>query len=214
MTPASKVGSTSVVTVVRLFAVAMTVLVGAFGVGGAVHAQPIDEVPPGCPPRPQVAAVFVGEVRQRDVRAARFEVIDIRAGSLDGVMVDRLVDVDYFADVRFLDDGERYVVGAAADPLTGRLVSKVRAPELRFGGNQVVALDQLNCPSFEDPAITLHVDGSTVESGVLTPLLDQPGKVLLALITPAVWAFGVLAGLAALKLLIVASLRRVARAGR
>lgn len=184
------------------------------GAAGGARAQPVDDVPPGCPPRPEVTAVFIGEVRQRDIRAARFEVIDIRAGSLDGAMVDRLVDVDYFADVRFLDDGERYLVGVAPDPLTGRLVSKVRAPELRFGGNQVVALDQLNCPTFEDPAITLHVDGSGVESGVLTPLLDQPAKVLLALITPAVWAFGLLAALAAVRLLIVAAVRRVARTGR
>jgi hypothetical protein len=212
VTPTSKAGSTSVSRVLRLFAVAVSLLV--VGAAGGVHAQPLDDVPAGCPPRPEVAAVFVGEVRQRDVRAARFEVIDIRAGSLDGAMVDRLVDVDYFADVRFLDDGGRYLVGAAPDPLTGRLVSKVRAPELRFGGNQVVALDQLNCPTFKDPAITLHVDGSTVESGVLTPLLDQSGKVLLALVTPAVWAFGFLAVLAALKLLIVASLRRVARPSR
>lgn len=196
----------------RLFAVGVTLAV--LGAASGAGAQVVDDVPAGCPPRPEVAAVFVGEVRQRDIRAARFEVIDIRAGSLEGAMVDRLVDVDYFADVRFLDDGGRYLIGAAPDPLTGRLTSKVRAPELRFGGNQVVALDQLNCPTFEDPAMTFHVDGSAVESGVLTPLLDQPAKVLLALITPAVWAFGLLAALAAVRLLIVAAVRRVARTGR
>lgn len=184
------------------------------GSAKGVLAQDAQEVPVGCPPRPQAAAVFVGEVQQRDIRAARFAVIDIRAGSLDGYMVERLVDVDYFADVRFLDDGERYLVGAGVDPVTGRLVSKVRAPEPRFGGNQVVALDQVSCPEFEDPAVTLQVNGSTVESGVLTPLLNEPGRLLLAVVTPAVWAFGLLAALAALKLVVVALLRRLAGAVR
>lgn len=181
----------------------------------AAMAQVIDEeVPPGCPPRPGVHAVFVGEVQQRDIRAARFLVLDVRSGGLDGFSVDDLVDVDYLDDVRFLDDGQRYLVGAALDPLTGRLVSKVRAPELRFGGNQVVALDQLECPVFEDPAVTLHLDGSTVESGVLTPLFDRPERIALAVITPAVWAFGALAALAALKLAGISLLRRFASSFR
>ena len=177
---------------------------------GTAVAQTVDDVPAGCPARPEVEAVFVGEVQQRDIRAARFQVIDLRAGSLEGFQVGELVDVDYLGDVRFLDDGQQYLVGAGVDPVTGRLVSKVRAPELRFGGNQVVALDQLECPVFEDPAITLHLDGSTVESGVLTPLFDRPERVALALITPAVWAFGALAALAALKLVGVSLLRRLA----
>lgn len=177
----------------------------------AALAQDVDdEIPAGCPPRPDVAAVFVGEVTQRDVRAARFQVLDVRSGSLEGFQVENLVDVDYLGDVRFLDDGEQYLVGAGVDPVTGRLVSKVRAPEPRFGGNQVVALDQRECPVFEDPAITLHLDGSTVESGVLTPLFDRPERVALALVTPAVWAFGALAALAALKLVGVTLLRRLA----
>ena len=187
----------------------VAVLAGA--VPTVVNAQAGDgEVPAGCPPRPQVAAVFVGEVQQRDIRAARFQVVDVRSGTLEGFQVDELVDVDFFGDVRFLDDGQRYLVGAGVDPVTGRLVSKVRAPEPRFGGNQVVALDQLECPVFEDPAITLHLDGSTVESGVLTPLFDRPERLLLAVITPAVWAFGLLAALAALKFVGIAVMRRLA----
>jgi hypothetical protein len=180
----------------------------------AASAQFIDDevVPAGCPPRPEAVGVFVGEVQQRDVRAARFAVVEVRAGSLEGHVVERLVDVDYFADVRFLVDGERYLVGAGVDPLTGRLVSKVRAPEPRFGGNQVVALDQLRCPRYADPVMTLHPDGSSVESGVLTPLLREPGRLLLAVVTPAVWAFALLAVLSALRLVIVAGLRRAARA--
>lgn len=170
-----------------------------------------DDIPAGCPPRPEAVGVFVGEVQQRDIRAARFAVVEVRAGSLDGHMVERLVDVDYFADVRFLVDGERYLVGAGVDRLTGRLVSKVRAAEPRFGGNQVVALDQLRCPRYADPVMTLHTDGSSVESGVLTPLLREPGRLVLAVVTPAVWAFALLAVLSALRLVIVAGLRRAAR---
>ena len=182
--------------------------------GAAAQGSAEDEIPAGCPPRPEAVAVFVGEVRQRDIRAARFVVVDVRSGSLEGYRVDDLVDVDFFGDVRFLDDGQVYLVGAGVDPVTGRLVSKVRAPEPRFGGNQVVALDQLECPVFEDPAITLHLDGSTVESGVLTPLFDRPERLLLSLVTPAVWAFGVLAALSALKIVGITLVRRLAGAGR
>jgi len=182
--------------------------------GASAQASADDEVPAGCPSRPEAVAVFVGEVSQRDIRAARFVVVDVRSGTLEGYRVDDLVDVDFFGDVRFLDDGQVYLVGAGVDPVTGRLVSKVRAPEPRFGGNQVVALDQLECPVFEDPAITLHLDGSTVESGVFTPLFDRPERLLLSLVTPAVWAFGVLAALSALKIVGVTLVRRLAGAGR
>jgi len=182
--------------------------------GASAQGSADEEIPAGCPPRPEAVAVFVGEVSQRDIRAARFVVVDVRSGTLEGYRVDDLVDVDFFGDVRFLDDGQVYLVGAGVDPVTGRLVSKVRAPEPRFGGNQVVALDQLECPVFEDPAITLHLDGSTVESGVLTPLFDRPERLLLSLVTPAVWAFGVLAALSALKIVGITLVRRLAGAGR
>lgn len=181
---------------------------------GRAHGQVLDdEVPAGCPPAPVSSGVFVGELDQRDVRAGRFRVIEVRSGSLEGYEVGGLVDVDYFADVRFLDPGERYVVGVAPDPITGRLVSKVRAPEPRFGGNQVVALDEVVCPVFEDPVLTLLPDGSSVESGVFTPLFDRPGRLLLALVAPAVWAFGVLVVLAVVKLLVVTALSGLGRRG-
>jgi hypothetical protein len=170
-----------------------------------------DEIPAGCPPAPVLTAVFVGRLDQRDLRAGRFEVLEVRSGSLAGYQVAGLVDVDYFEDVRFLDPGQSYLVGVAPDPITGRLGSKVRAPEPRFGGNQVVALDEVTCPVFEDPVVTLLPDGSSVESGVLTPLFDRPGRILLALVAPGVWAFGVLVVLAVAKLLVVSALNVLVR---
>jgi hypothetical protein len=166
---------------------------------------PPSTLPPGCILPPPAAAVFVGRVEAKDVRTARFAVAQVRAGTLGGFQVAGMVDVDYGDDVRYLEIGERYLVGVKFDGDTGRLVSKVRAPAPLFGGNQVVGIDDADtaCPEVEDPVQTLHLDGSTIDTGVLSPLFEERRDLLAAVALPALWAFAVLVALAALKGVIV-----------
>lgn len=177
---------------------------------------PGDPVEPaaGCPPEPEARAVFVGRIEAVDWRAARFSVLEVRAGSLEGFEVGGLVDVDYLEDLRFLEVGERYIVGAGVDPFTRRLISKVREPAPRFGGNQVVALDELECPVYEDPIRTLDLDGTPVESGVLTPLFGEGRALARALVLPLLWAFTALLALAGLKAFLVWLIRGLTRSSR
>lgn len=181
-------------------------------VGPSTTLVPVSvSVPPGCPTPTPAAAVFVGRLESVDARTGRFSVEQMRAGSLAAFQVGALVDVDYDDETRFLEPGSRYLVGVAVGPVTGRLVSKVREPAPRFGGNQVVALDPTTseCPVVEDPVRTLNVDGSSVESGVLTPLFEEPMRLLRAVLLPAAWALALLVALGALRWALVGLVRGV-----
>jgi hypothetical protein len=172
-------------------------------------------LPPGCPEPPVAAAVFLGEVVATDARTARFRVEQVRAGSLEGWQVGGLVDVDFFDDTRYLDDGEVYLVGVGADPETRRLTSKVSEAAPLFGGNQVVGVnDSASCPAQDDPIRTIHPDGSGVESGLLHPLTSDKQGLARALLLPAAWAFLALVVLASVKGLLVGGGRELLRAIR
>jgi hypothetical protein len=172
-------------------------------------------LPPGCPEPPVAAAVFLGQVIASDVRTARFRVEQIRAGSLEGWQVGGLVDVDFFDDTRYLDEGDRYLVGVGVDPDTRRLTSKVSEAAPLFGGNQVVGVnDSATCPEQHDPVRTIHPDGSSVESGILHPLASDKKGLARALLLPAAWAFLALVVLATVKGLIVGGGRELLRAIR
>ena len=162
---------------------------------------PATSLPPGCVVPDPAQAVFVGRLLERDLRTARYQVIQVRAGALGMYEVNGLVDVDYGDDVRYLERDEQYLVGAGLDGETFRLHSKVRAPAPMLGGSQVVGIDDsaASCPEIEDPVMTLHLDGSTVETGVLTPLSEERRGILRALALPVVWVLGALLLLAALK---------------
>lgn len=139
---------------------------------------PNTTIPAGCDLPTPVQATFVGSLTATDRRTGRFEVRQLRGGSLDGFSVNGLVDVDYGDDIRFLDVLEDYIVAVGVDDDTGRLMSKVRDPEPLFGGNQVIGIDErpLNCPEVEDGVRTVTMNGTSVESGVLAPLsADRSG---------------------------------------
>lgn len=159
---------------------------------------PNTTIPAGCELPTPVRATFVGRLSVTDRRTGRFEVIQIRGGSLDGYSVDGLVDVDYGDDIRFLESGAEYLVAVGVDTESGRLESKVRDPEPLFGGNQVIGIEErpLDCPEVEDAVRTLLTDGSSVESGVLAPLSTDRSGLTRALLMPAVWVFGGLVALA------------------
>jgi len=159
---------------------------------------PNTTIPAGCDLPTPVQATFVGSLTATDRRTGRFEVRQLRGGSLDGFSVNGLVDVDYGDDIRFLDVLEQYIVAVGVDDDTGRLMSKVRDPEPLFGGNQVIGIDErpLNCPEVEDGVRTVTMNGTSVESGVLAPLSADRSGLLRALTLPALWVFGGLVALA------------------
>lgn len=159
---------------------------------------PNTTIPAGCDLPTPVQATFVGSLTATDRRTGRFEVRQLRGGSLDGFSVNGLVDVDYGDDIRFLDVLEEYIVAVGVDDETGRLMSKLRDPEPLFGGNQVIGIDErpLNCPEIEDGVRTVTMNGTSVESGVLAPLSADRSGLLRTLTLPALWVFGGLVALA------------------
>jgi hypothetical protein len=89
--------------------------------------------------------------------------------------------------VKFLEVGDSYLVGTALDATTGRIYSRVTEAAPLFGGNEVADINNsgIVCPDFEDVARTLNVDGSSVESGVLSGLSGESDRVILAVLVPA-----------------------------
>lgn len=158
---------------------------------------PTTTIPEGCIVPTPVQATFVGTVVQSDRRTARFEVVQIRGGSLAGFTSGNLVDVDYAEDVRFLELGQSYIVAAGIDQVSGRLFSKIRDPEPLLGSSQVIGLNSgVDCPEIEDAVRTLTMDARAVDSGVLTPLRESRSRILRSILLPVVWVLVGLIGLA------------------
>ena len=91
-----------------------------------------------------------------------------------GYEVGGLVDVRYGDEIRFLEVGERYIVGVGAStPTTGVLVGTVRAPAPLFGGDDVVGARRQRRRLSHGRRPGAHPARSTaraVETGVLAPL--------------------------------------------
>ncbi|MEQ8439777.1 MAG: hypothetical protein RIB65_19975 [Ilumatobacter fluminis] len=177
-------------------------LVGLFGLSPAAS-DPLVPVPEGCtaPTAPHV--VFVGEVVDRDYRTIRFEIDRIRAGNPAPFgFDDDLVDVRYGLDAQYLDDGETYLVSAVVHPDLGLLTSKVTDPIENFGGDEVIGVSEtdVDCPEFDDPMRTLHVDGTTIETSLLQPFFDARIRILGAVLVPIGLAFGAIFALATFRL--------------
>jgi hypothetical protein len=166
-------------------------------------ASALIEVPPGCPVPEPAAIAFVGTMVGKDdvTQVVRFRIDQLRAGSASPWAVDGLIDVRYGDDYRFLDTGEQYLVGAGFDAVYGALSSTVRPPEPTFGGNDVVGVDDVavTCPPIDDPVRTLEVDGTSVDSGVLSLLTEDRRLLLATLAVPTAIAFAALLVLVVLK---------------
>jgi hypothetical protein len=148
----------------------------------------VTTIPAGCaaPNDPQV--VFVGQLTALDDTTATFSKLQVRAGSLGGYSNNDnpdgdVVNVRYGRDTKFLSEGQRYLVGAAGAINSPILVSKVRASAELFGGDQVVGLsDQgVACPRYEDPIRTFNDDGTSIDTGVLSPLVNNQWQIILAI---------------------------------
>lgn len=172
-----------------------------------VQSAPIVAVPAGCPTPAATTAVFFGKVDKMDFRTAQFTVASVRAGTLNGFAVGDQVQVRYGDDVRFLDVGTSYIVGATPDPATGVLISKLREATPLFGGDAVAGADDsdVKCPTVEDPVMTLTSQATPVDTGLLTPLRTAKRDLLLAVLRPLVIALAVLVGLVLIKQLIFAT---------
>ncbi|MCU1505030.1 MAG: hypothetical protein JWM12_4384 [Ilumatobacteraceae bacterium] len=171
-----------------------------------VQSAPLVAVPAGCPTPAATTAVFIGKVDKMDFRTAQFTVQSVRAGTLDGFAVGDQVQVRYGPDVRFLDNGTTYIVGATPDPATGLLMSKIREPTELYGGDAVAGVNEsdLKCPSVEDPVMTLTDAATAVDSGLFTPLRKAKGDLMMAVLRPLAVGLAVLIGLVLVKQLVFA----------
>jgi len=158
-------------------------------------------VPAGCAAPAVEQVVFIGTMIISDAVTGRFEIEQVLSGSIEGFSVAGMIDVRYGDEVRFLTVGQRYIVGAAVDPEMRVLASTVRAPAPLFGGNEIAGADDadVDCPRVDTPVRTLLPDGSSVETGVITPLKHAGGRILRAVLAPVGAAFLVLVGLVIVK---------------
>jgi hypothetical protein len=96
------------------------------------------------------------------------------------------------------------------------LTSSVRPAEPNFGGNDVVGVDDIavDCPTLDDPIRTLHVDGTSVDSGVLSLMTEDRRLLLATIAVPTAIVFAVLLALVVLRLFGQLAIHGVFRLGR
>ncbi len=209
-------------------AIAAASLTGAMAVGAAAPpppdttippgAAPLVVVPPSCPQLEPAAVSFVGTVTGKDdvVQVVRFEIDQLRSGSARPWAIDGQIDVRFGDDYRFLDVDQQYLVGAGFDPEYGALSSSVRPPEPDFGGNDVVGVDDSSvvCPVVDEPIRTLNVDGTDVDSGVLSLLFDDRRVLLATVAVPSAIALVALVVLVLLRMAVGLASKGVFELGR
>lgn len=212
----------------RLGALVVVIAVVALSAPAGAAPPPVDAeprpgaslipVPAGCPVPEPAAVVFVGTMTGKDDvdQVVRYRIDQPRAGSAGPWAIDGLIDVRYGADYRFLVEGEQYLVGAGFDPVYGALSSTVRPPEPTFGGNAVVGVDDsaVECPRLDDPVRTLNVDGTSVDSGVLSLLTEDRRLLLSTVAVPVAIAFAIMLVLVVLKVFGVLAMKGVFALGR
>lgn len=180
---------------------------GPVGAAPAPPRPPLVVIPEGCPLQQTADVVFVGTVRATDYRTARMRIDQIRAGDLgrfaSQVGDEFLVDVRYGVDTKYLHEGEQYLIGASvpAGSPSGLLESKVAERPVALGGDEIIGADesQLACPEVDDPNVTLHTDGTRIDAGLLTPLLDDGPRLARSVLVAAGLVLGGVLALAALR---------------
>jgi len=162
---------------------------------------PLVEVPVGCQIQPLPDVVFVGTVVASDFRTVRFRIDQARAGDIAQFAADDLVDVRYGIDTKYLTDGRQYLIAALYDPEISSLRSRVRPEQQIYGGDEIIGAteSELECPEIVDPLRTIHVNGRSVDSGLLTPLVNERQGLLRALLVPIVVALGAIFALASVR---------------
>ena len=156
-----------------------------------INPQATTTIPEGCFAQTIPQVVFIGRVEKVSDASVSFSIQKTISGDASAyVSGDGRVEIQYGTDGKFLDTGSVYIVGAVTDPFSPILVSKVRPETTTLGG----AVGQTNtgdaCPTFEDAVITLREDGTSVNTGVLRPLLKNKLLVVLVLLASVAIAFG------------------------
>lgn len=190
--------------------------IGLLGLSPPVG-EPLIPVPDGCTLPDQPHVVFVGDVVDRDFRTIRFQIDRVRAGDPAPFgFGDDEIDVRYGLDAQYLDDGETYLVSAVVHPDLGLLTSHVTDPIEHFGGDEVIGVAEtgVDCPDFEDATLTLHVDGTPVDAGLLEPFFGAKPRILFALVVPPAVALGAIFVLATLRLSVTGLFNSIFRPNR
>ena len=177
-------------------------------------------VPAGCTVPAPADVAFVGTVLDKDgfieKGTVRFSIDQLRAGNAGPFSVNGVVDVRYGPDSKYLEIGEAYLVGASVDPVIGSLASKISPAAPLFGGDAVISLEdtEVECPILDDPVQTLNVDGSTVESGLLSPMFEDRSLLLATVGVPAAVVGAALLALVLLRRALTLGVAGIFRLGR
>lgn len=180
----------------------------------------VTTVPSSCTTPVALRSVFVGRVDGIEANFVLYSVESERFGAVGDLLRNGVLTVRYpIDDVKYLAEGERFLVGAVAAPSgirgdTPVLESKVRVPPDMFGGDAVAAEQRISCPDYEDPVRTLHVNGDAIDTGLLRPLLDDRAGLLRAVLLPIVIGLAVLFLLAATRVLVTGAIRGMRQSRR
>ncbi|MEY3700606.1 MAG: hypothetical protein RIT16_966 [Actinomycetota bacterium] len=148
-------------------------------------------IPEGCFAQTLPQVVFVGRVEKVGDVSVSYSISKTITGDASGyVSGDGRIEVQYGTDGKFLDVGTTYIVGAITDPFLPILVSKVRPEASTLSGNVGQTNTGDACPSFEDAVITLHEDGTAVDTGVFRPLARNKFLIAFVLVASVAIAFG------------------------
>lgn len=156
-----------------------------------INPQATTTIPEGCFAQTIPQVVFVGKVENVSDASVSFSIQKTISGDASAyVSGDGRVEIQYGTDGKFLDTGSVYIVGAVTDPFSPILVSKVRPETTTLGGAIVQTNTGDACPTFEDAVITLREDGTSVNTGVLRPLMKNKVLIVLVLLASVAIAFG------------------------
>jgi hypothetical protein len=178
------------------------------------------QIPAGCPLVDPADVAFVGTVLAKDEfvekGTVRWRIDQVRFGNTAPFSVDGVIDVRFGPDSQYMDIDGQYLVSAAFDPSIGTLVSKASPDAPLFGGDAVVGLEDTEtvCPVVDDPIQTINVDGTPVETGLLTPLTRDKGLLLATIAVPAAIVGLALVGLVLLRRLVDIGFRGIFALGR
>lgn len=177
----------------------------------------VTTIPASCITPTPLRSVFVGEVTKIDANFVLYEVTSERFGTVGELVSNGVLTVRYpIDDVKYLEVGEQFLVGAVAAPSGIRgdvpvLESKIRVLPDMFGGDAVAAVQRVSCPDYDDPVRTLQVNGDPVDTGILRPLLRDRAGILRIALLPLGVGLGLLFLLAATRFLITGAIRGMRR---
>ena len=142
-----------------------------------------------------VAVAVVGVLTAVDSDTARFNVQETKYGTLDGFQANGQVDVQFGREVRFLTIGSAYWVTARYNPDTGRIESKAKPDARLFGANEVLGVNDssVQCPAVIDPFVTTQMDGTSIDTGVLTPFVNAKANAVERVLRSVALGLGALA---------------------